>query len=65
MVDGELTKFFGKTFGLNPNIKDQNAFLIEEFKRKLKYGGTRHQCNGQLSSCFNILVFYCILAWLF
>jgi hypothetical protein len=42
VVDGELTKFFGKTFGLNPNIKDRNAFLIEEFKRKLKYGGTRH-----------------------
>jgi hypothetical protein len=32
VVDGELTKFFRKIFGLNPNIKDQDAFLIEEFR---------------------------------
>jgi hypothetical protein len=65
VVDGELTKFFSKIFGLNPNIKDQDAFLIEEFRRKLKYGSTRQRCSGQLSFCFNILVFYYILGWLF
>jgi hypothetical protein len=46
MVDGELTKFFGKTFGLNPNIKDRYAFFTKEFRKELKYEGTRQRCNG-------------------